>query len=130
MASGRKRSRLWLAIGFVVVIALGLASRQFPTLLPAFLGKYPGDALWALMVFVLWAFCLPAATTRTIAVLALGTSFLVEFSQLYHAPWINSLRHTTAGHWVLGGTFSWQDLAAYVAGVAFGVLADVLRQGR
>ncbi|MBT0569911.1 DUF2809 domain-containing protein [Curvibacter sp. CHRR-16] len=119
----QSRSRYWLALYFALVIALGLASRKFP-LLPAFLDKYPGDALWALMVFVGWAFCKPKASTQTIAALALVTSFAVEFSQLYQAPWINAVRHTTLGHLVLGSTFVWGDLLAYVVGVGFGVLVD------
>lgn len=118
-----KRSRWRLAACLVAVIALGLASRKFP-LLPAFLGKYPGDSLWALMVFVGWAFCKPRASTRSIAMLAFATSCLVEFSQLYQAAWLVSIRSTTLGHLVLGSTFSWFDIAAYAAGVLLGALID------
>jgi hypothetical protein len=119
-----KRSRLWLAVGFVIVIALGIASRKFPWLFPAFVGKYPGDSLWALMVFLGWAFCKPQASTRNIAALAFGTSCLVECSQLYQAAWLNSIRGTTLGHLVLGSTFSWLDIAAYAVGVLIGTLVD------
>ena len=45
-----QRSRIWLSIGIFAVIALGLASRKFPLLFPTFLGKYPGDMLWALTI--------------------------------------------------------------------------------
>ena len=80
------RGRLWLGIGIVLVIALGLASREFPSLFPAVLGKYPGDALWAWMIFLGWAWVKPKAGTSRLAVLALVTSYVVEFSQLYQAP--------------------------------------------
>jgi hypothetical protein len=110
----RSRPRyLLLAAG---VIALGLASRHWPGLLPAALGKYPGDALWTMLVFVLWGICLPRASSLRIALLALFTSYAVEFSQLYRAPWLDALRHTAPGHLVLGTTFAWPDLAAYTAG--------------
>ena len=118
------RSRPWLLAGFLAVIALGLASRKYPFLFPAFLGKYPGDALWALMVFVGCAFFKPRASIRHLATVALAVSFLVEFSQLYQAPWINAIRHTTMGHLVLGSTFSWGDMAAYAVGVVVGALLD------
>ena len=121
---GRKRSRAWISGGFVVVVLLGLASRKFPSALPPFVGKYPGDALWALMVFLRWAFCKPQASTRTIAALAFTTSCLVEFSELYQAPWINSIRSSTPGHLILGSTFSWPDIAAYAIGVLIGVALD------
>lgn len=117
-----KRSRLWLVVGFIAVIALGLASRKFPWLFPAFFGKYPGDSLWALMVFLGWAWCKPSTSTRNITALAFATSCLVEFSQLYQAPWLNSIRSTTLGHLVLGSTFSWFDIVAYAVGVLVGAL--------
>jgi len=52
-------------------------------------------------------------------------SCLVEFSQLYQAAWLNSIRGTTIGHLVLGSTFSWVDIAAYGVGVLIGALVDV-----
>ena len=120
------RSRLWLFVCVVAVIALGLASRKYPVLFPAIFGKYPGDALWALMVFVGWAFVKPRASTAHLAVVALGISCAVEFSQLYQAPWLNDIRGTTMGHLVLGSTFSWFDIAAYAVGVLVGSLVDAL----
>ena len=118
------RSRPWLLAGFIAVIALGLASRKYPFLFPALLGKYPGDALLALMVFLGWAFFRPRASTRQLATVALAVSFLVEFSQLYQAPWLNDIRRTTMGHLVLGSTFSWLDMVAYAVGVSMGALLD------
>jgi hypothetical protein len=44
--------------------------------------------------------------------LALAFSFAVEFSQLYHAPWIDALRGYRLGTLVLGDTVGWGDLAA------------------
>ena len=109
----------------LVVIVAGLASREFPGLLPASLGKYPGDALWALMVFLLIGFAMPAWRSLHVAALAVFTSYSVEFSQLYQATWINSIRQTTPGHLVLGSTFNWHDLTAYTVGVVVGYLAEV-----
>jgi hypothetical protein len=115
-----------LAAGILIVISLGLASRKFPFLFPAILGKYPGDALWALTVFLVWAFFKPKVPTLTLALLALATSYADEFSQLYQAQWINSIRRTTLGHLLLGSTFSWFDMCAYTVGVAVGAVLDLL----
>ncbi|TAK80871.1 MAG: DUF2809 domain-containing protein [Aquabacterium sp.] len=120
------RDRLLTNLAIAAVIALGLASRRWPWLLPAWLGKYPGDALWATMVFFCFAWVLPAASTLRLAALALGTSWLVEFSQLVHAPWLDAVRDTAPGHLVLGSTFTWLDLPAYAAGVLLGAAADQL----
>jgi uncharacterized protein DUF2809 len=123
---GTARSRLWLAVGLVAVIALGLASRRFPSLSPASLGKYPGDAFWALMVFLGWGFLKPRASTRHLATFALVIACLIELSQLYHTPWLDSVRGTTLGRLVLGSVFSWFDIAAYAVGVVLGVIVDKL----
>lgn len=109
----------------VSVVALGLLSRAFPALLPAALGKYPGDALWALMIYFGIAFFRPDLRPPRLAVSALGISCLVEFSQLYQAPWIDSLRANRLGHLVLGSRFHWPDLVAYALGVFAGLLLDV-----
>jgi hypothetical protein len=125
-STGPSRSRLLLFLGCVAVIVLGMASRRLPILFPAVLGKYPGDALWALMVFIGLAFLRPRASTLRLSLLAFAISCAVEFSQIYQAPWINAIRHTTIGHLVLGSVFSWIDMAAYAIGVSLGALLDIL----
>jgi hypothetical protein len=125
-SNGVIRSRCWLSVGFVAVIALGLASRTFPALVPAFFAKHPGDSLWALMVFLGWGFIKPRASTGTLTSLAFATSCSIEFSQLYQAPWLDEIRRTTTGHLVLGSSFSWLDIAAYAVGASVGALVDAL----
>jgi len=122
----RPRSRPLYAALVLAVIASGLASRRFPFLLPATLGKYPGDALWALMVMLLIGFARPRWPVAKAAAAALAISFAVEFSQLYQADWINAIRRTTLGHLVLGSGFHALDLLAYTLGVAVGATAEML----
>jgi hypothetical protein len=122
----RCRSRPVYALLIVAVIAAGLASRKFPALLPAALGKFPGDALWALMVMLLYGLARPGWPVRRVAAAALATAFAIEFSQLYQADWINAIRHTTPGHLVLGSTFHAPDLLAYAVGVAVGAALEAL----
>ena len=64
------------------------------------------------------------ASTLALAVVALLISFAVEFSQLYHAEWIDAIRRTTLGSIALGSTFFWRDLIAYTIGVGFAALMD------
>ena len=119
-----ERRRLLQLAATVVVIALGLASRAFPQFVPDSLGKYPGDALWAMMiVFGLGIFATRMRTWQ-LALWALLVCFAVEFSQLYQAPWIVELRSHTLGHMVLGSFFGWADLIAYTAGVAVAAIID------
>ena len=118
------RRRLVALLAMLVTLALGLASRRWPDALPAALGKYPGDALWALMVLFGWRALRPRARTREVALLALATSVAVEVAKLWQAPWLVQFRHTTIGHLLLGQVFSWQNLVAYLVGVLAGVALD------
>ena len=118
-----QRRVVYLICAFTVV-ALGLGSRRFGGYLPGVVSEYAGDTLWALGLF-LGLGCL-APHTRTVrrATVALAISYGVEVSQLYHAPWIDALRHTTLGALILGFGFLWSDLACYTAGVALGAVVD------
>src|SRR4051812_2234148 len=107
-----------------LTIVLGLASRRFAAFLPAFLGKYPGDALWSLMVFFGLGALFPKAPTLGIASGALGFSFAIELLKLYQAEWLVELRASTLGHLVFGHSFTWQNFIAYTVGVFVGVLIE------
>ncbi len=120
------RTRFVALAAMLATMALGLASRHWPGALPAALGKYPGDASWALMVFFGWRALRPRARSRDVALCAMGTSAVVEIAKLWQAPWLVAFRHTTVGHLLLGHVFSWQNLAAYGVGVMAGVALDRL----
>jgi hypothetical protein len=126
LSNGPPRKRAWSFAALILVILLGLASRRFPALLPEALGKYPGDALWALMVFIGWGFVFPRRSTLQIFIFALATSYGVELLKLYRAPWLDNFRASTIGHLILGSSFSWQNLIAYIIGAALGAVGEFL----
>ncbi len=118
------RNRLLYLTLIVSVVALGLASRHF-SFLPGFVHLYIGDALWALMVFLIFGFLFARKTTLQLAVYALCFSYAIEFSQLYQAPWIDAIRANRLGGLVLGFGFLWSDLVAYIAGISLGAAAEI-----
>ena len=126
LGAGRRRSRVFSGLAVVAAILLGLASRRYPGAVPAVLGKYPGDALWAMVVFFGWGTLQPKASTVQIAALAFLTSIVVEVLKLYQAPWIVDVRHTTLGHLVFGHVFSFGNIAAYAVGIVTAVGVDGL----
>lgn len=118
------RARVAYLIAAIVVAIAGLASRKFRAQLPAFLADYAGDTLWALMLYLLVSLLLAGQSGLVRAGVALALAFFVEFSQLYHAPWIDSIRQTTLGGLILGFGFLWSDLACYSIGIALGALLE------
>jgi hypothetical protein len=105
----------------VFTIIIGLLSRHY-TVIPLFIG----DVLWALMIYFIMRFLFIKAGIARIIIYSLLFCYAIEFSQLYKAPWIDSLRHTLFGRLVLGDTFLWGDLLSYTGGVAIGVLINLL----
>ena len=110
----------------MIVVTLGLASRRYGEALPAFVAAYAGDTLWAVMAFVAIAMVAAERPSSQVGVAALLVSYGVEVSQLYHAPWIDSVRNTRLGALTLGYGFLWSDVACYTVGVALCVTTERL----
>jgi hypothetical protein len=121
----RRRNPLIQIILIGLVCLLGIGSRRYAHILPAFIAAYAGDTLWSSAAFLGMGLLRPRASTRMIACLAMAFSVAVEISQLYHAPWIDSIRQTTVGGLILGFGFLWSDLACYAVGVGLGVVIDI-----
>lgn len=121
-----RRSRTLFLLLAAATIVVGLMSRRFRGDLPAFVGTYAGDVLWAAMVYLLIAAAWNRAPVRHVAAAAGTVSLAIELGQLYHAPWIDAIRGTRMGGLVLGFGFLWSDLACYAAGIALAAAADCL----
>lgn len=105
------RSRIIYALLILLVIATGILSRKVAGIPPIV-----GDALYAVMMFLIIRFLLIRLNYLKTAVLSLSICYLIELSQLYSAPWIKQIRNTTLGALVLGRGFMWSDMAAYTLG--------------
>jgi len=117
------RNRFVYVILILFVVTLGLGSRLDS--LPTWVHLYVGDVLWALMVFLLIAMIFKNKSSYYVAVIAICFSFVIEFSQLYQATWINNIRHTVIGGLILGFGFMWSDLFSYIIGIFIGVLFEI-----
>ena len=113
------KSRILYFILIIFTIIIGLLSRHY-TVIPLFIG----DVLWALMVYFIFRFLFIRAAIKRIVAYSLLFCYAIKFSQLYKAPWIDSLRHTLFGRLVLGDTFLWGDLLSYTVGIVIGVLIE------
>lgn len=118
-----RRNRILYLILTIITIILGLLSRKVQGL-PQIISSYSGDALWALMVFFLFSFLFNKKSTICILVISIIFSYGIEISQLYHAPWIDSIRATTLGGLILGFGFLWSDLICYTVGIVIGAIID------
>ena len=118
---------LALAIGTIVLGLLVHSSAG----IPAGVRDKLGDGLWAAMVVWWIGVLVPRASVRSRSLAALAFSWTVEASQLCHAPWLEHVRATTLGRFVLGSGFDAGDLLAYTLGVLAAAIGEtVVRRGR
>ena len=119
----RPRRRLVYAALIAGTIVLGLLTRGHGVLPPG-VGKSCGDMLWALCVYLICGVLWPAAPVRQLAWRALLCACLIEFALLYHAPWLDALRHHRLAGLLLGQTFHWINFPYYLAGIGLGMLGE------
>jgi hypothetical protein len=111
-------------LAILVTILLGIGSREYASVLPHFVAKHFGDALWAAMIYFGVRALLVRMSILQVFLLSLGFCFAIECSQLYQADWINSIRSTLLGGLILGRGFLYADLVRYSAGAVGAYILD------
>ncbi|MFF2093734.1 DUF2809 domain-containing protein [Paenibacillus sp. NPDC058174] len=128
--TGILRQRILYGMAVVAAMLLGLGSRQWAGQLPPFAAEHLGDALWASMIYFGFRMLWPTMKLTGSMVLAVVFCFGIEFSQLYQAEWIQSIRGTTLGALVLGKGFLAVDLVRYSAGILISLAIDSILLAR
>jgi hypothetical protein len=121
-----QRNRTTYFFLILLTMAIGLTTRKIADQLPKLVNLYLGDILWALMIFLITGFIFNKRPLRFVGLFAIVFCYLIEISQLYHKPWIDTLRSTTLGALVLGHGFLWSDILAYSIGVGLGLIMEKL----
>ncbi|OHV20853.1 MULTISPECIES: DUF2809 domain-containing protein [Rhizobium] len=126
----RSQAQLLRLAALLVVIVLGLALRRFGYAadLPFIVVKYGGSALWGAMVYLLVALFVARSRPAIIAAMALFIAISVELFRLYHTPWLDAFRLTTAGALLIGRIFSLWNILAYAIGIAAACACDPARR--
>lgn len=118
------RSRGLYVLAVLIAILLGIGSREYAFVLPPFVAKHFGDALWAAMIYFGVRALLVRMSILQTFLLSLGFCFAIECSQLYQAAWINGIRSTLFGGLILGRGFLYVDLVRYSAGTIGAYVLD------
>jgi hypothetical protein len=118
------RQRLAYAIVVACVVLAGLAWRGPGIGLPWMIAKYGGSGLWGAMVYFIVAFFAPTSDVLKKVATAAAIAVLIELIRLYHVPWLDEFRTTTAGLLILGRYFSLLNILTYWTGIALAALGD------
>lgn len=125
-----QRVQVLRVIFLVGIIILGLSLRRFGYAidLPFFIVKYGGSLLWGSMVYFLLAFAVGGRSAEFrpvgVAAVALCVAIGIELFRLYHTPWLDTFRLTTAGALLLGRVFSLLNIVAYTIGITAACALD------
>lgn len=131
MIQGVQFQRL-TALALIIICGLTLRRFGYAVDLPFFVVKYGGSLLWGSMVYFLLAFAIAGFVVKIrppgIAAMALVVAICVELLRLYHTPWLDDFRLTTAGALLLGRVFSLWNIVAYAIGIAAAYALDPSRR--
>ena len=108
----------------LVTIAAGLTFRFAPLGLPAFVVKYAGSTLWAVMIYWIVSTLMPTKRAPVAAIVSGLIATAVEFFKLYHSPAMDAFRLTLPGILLLGRYFSVWNIVAYWLAIGAAALVD------
>ena len=80
------------------------------------LGGLLYEIFWCLVLF----FIFPEKRPFLLAALVFISTCFLEFLQLWHPPFLESLRSNFIGRTILGNAFNWMDFPYYIAGSILG----------
>lgn len=107
-----KSERLTYFLIIISIIILGVTSRKL-----SFIPLCIGDTLYAILIYFIIRIVFPKQSKIKTAFFSLIICYFIEFTQLYKSNWLNEIRETQLGHYVLGQGFLWSDIIAYSVGV-------------
>ncbi|MGC9397185.1 MAG: DUF2809 domain-containing protein [Anaerolineae bacterium] len=119
----KRHTRICLLM-MLAITAFGLPARIIQDRLPTWYVQYFGDYLWAMLLFFVFALILQSMSTFKVAVVTLLFTYSIEVSQLFHPPWLETLRSIKVFALILGYGFLWSDIVAYTLGISTGALVE------
>lgn len=117
MINRRMLLKTFYLLIFIFCTWLAITTRTHAGWFHPFIVKYGGDTIWAGMFLFLLRIFFTKTKLWKLAVITFAAGVADETLQLYHAPWIESIRHTRIGGLMLGYGFLWSDIVCYAAGV-------------
>ncbi len=114
--------RKWTVLIFALQIPMGLYTKVYSGPFESWVNDSLGGVIyvvfWSLLGFLLAP---KVKVWKTCLVVLLITSFL-ETLQLWHPPFLETIRRTFVGQALLGSCFTWLDFFHYIIGFCLSLL--------
>lgn len=105
----------------IVIVPAGFYTKFYAGPGQQWVANSVGGLLYEVFWCLVFAFIAPRCRPAKIALLVFGVTCMLEFLQLWHPPFLESLRSTFIGRTVLGNAFNWMDFPYYAAGCLSGL---------
>ncbi len=115
-----KALRLPTLISLLIIIPLGFASKFYIGPGAWWFNDYAGGIFYEIFWCLIAVLFLPYASAFRISCTVLGITCFLEFLQLWHPSFLESVRSTFIGSTLIGTTFVWWDFPHYVVGCFMG----------
>ena len=111
--------RVLLLVASLLIGAAGYWLRFVAPISAEWRNRAGGISYVVFWIFVAACF-FPRVKTWRLAAIVLAVTCGLEFAQLWHPAWLESMRRTFAGRVILGTTFDWYDFPPYFVGALLG----------
>jgi Protein of unknown function (DUF2809) len=115
------RKLFYLSV-FIFCTWLAITTRTHRHWFHPLIAEYGGDVIWAGMFLFLLRVFFSRIKLWKLALICYAMGVADELLQLYHAPWIESIRQTRIGGLALGFGFLWSDIVCYAVGTLIAYL--------
>jgi len=112
----------WTLLSVIILVPLGLYTKIYSGPAAQWVNNSMGGVLYVVFWSLAFCFLLPGVKTRKIAAAVFLVTCLLEIMQLWHPPFLETVRSTFIGVTLIGNSFSWLDLVHYMIGFALSVL--------
>ena len=92
----------------------------------SFVRPYIGDVLVVILIYCFFLSFLKLPKLK-VAISTLLFAFVVETLQYFNFVQILGLQHSKLANIIIGNSFAWADMVAYVAGIIIVVVADKIK---
>jgi hypothetical protein len=113
----------WLTLLFIIlIIPLGFFTKFYSGPAMNWINNSVGGLLYEIFWCLVLFFLFPEKRPFLLAAIVFISTFFLEFLQLCHPPFLESMRSNVIGRTILGNAFNWMDFPYYLVGSVLGYI--------
>lgn len=114
-------SKRWTILSIALIVPVGFSTKLYNGPAASWVNNSLGGILYVIFWSLLFSFFFFRTRPWKISIFVLMVTCSLEFLQLWHPPFLESIRSTFLGVTLIGNSFTWTDLFYYLVGCAASV---------